>query len=331
MSDTAAPASSAAAPASVAAPAPATAPASAAAPSAPASAPAAPASAAPAFKFEKPAPASTAAPAEGEPGKPAEPPATPPKPDDKAAAIKAAARASKEARDARKALETVQAELTKAKTAGTNTTDAQATLDAIKKNPALLFEHGWDADKLLAKILAPDEPETPADPKLAAVEAEVKALKDAKEAETKAAKEAEEKAQQEAAEAQTKAAHANVAKLIGETSETHFLVDADDAPDITAAVVAYCEAEGFSPTTDEAKDLVTQAVRQLHEHREKRFGARLVKQPERQKTGGGVGPSFRESRQPQHRTEAKPTPSTSITSQPGALPTAAPKYVPSFR
>ena len=243
-----------------------------------------------------------------------------------AAANKAAARASKDARDARKALETVQAELTALKTAGTSTTDAQAQLDAIRANPGKLLGLGLTADQILAAVLNPDTPTTKTDPAVEALKTEVEALKKAKEDETAAAKDREAKAAAERIAADTKAAHANVAKMVGEQADTYFLVDAEDAPEITDAVVAYCDAEGFVPTEAEARELVSQAARQIQAHREKRFGGRLAAKKPEQSPASRTGIGFTESRKQPYRPEPQQQAPRTITSHSDPLPTPRPKF-----
>lgn len=205
-------------------------------------------------------------------------------------AIRKLAIASREARVAREENAKLLAELaeTKAKlTAPAATNDAQAELDAIKKDPSLLFKHGWDADKLLKRVLEPESP-TETDPVVADL------LKRVKEGEERAAKaEVEQKKASDAAkEAEINAkvgeATERVSKYIESKKEEFFLCDADDASSITKSVMKQLDtwveedkAKGkvYEPTAEDARNLIDQALKQRHDKRHKRFGSRLVSTP----------------------------------------------------
>jgi len=247
-------------------------------------------------------------------------------PDKDSVALAAAARASYEARTAKKALADAQKEIDALKANGGSTASAQAELDAIKKDPSLLFKHGWDADKLMKKILDPSSQESPADIE-ARIEAKLQARIDA-------ALKPKEKTPEEIASEESAAAAATergmiqaterTANLIKEQSEECFWVDADDARGIVEQVVKFCQKEKFEPTPEQGKALVLQGIKGLHDKRMNREfakrNARAVSNAQTPSSNEGIDFTAGASK-PQYRIEPKPTAPQTPQSNGHPLPT----------
>lgn len=233
-------------------------------------------------------------------------------PDRDSVALAAAARSSFEARTAKKALADAQKEIESLKANGTSTTSVQAELDAIKKDPSLLFKHGWDADKLMKRILDPNAAESTADIE-ARIEAKLQTKLDAAlKVREKTPEEIanEEKTNKDAFDRQMSTATSRVSDLIKSESENFFWVDSDDAPGITKAIFDFCVKEKFEPTPEQGKALVLQGIKQLHDKRSNRdFAKRNGKiVASAQSPASNEGIEFTDGSQKlQQRPEPKPT------------------------
>jgi len=234
-----------------------------------------------------------------------------PKAPDVEATLAVAARASKEARGHKKALEAANKELAdlRAKVSAVPAVSTEKeTLEAIIRNPSMLFKHGWDADKLMKNILDPSAGVEPIDPVKFREELRKEMLEEIKRAsqETPEQKESREADERQKLEANTNRAVEVVTDAIKASSEKYFLVDADDSRGIVDRVTKYCISKNINPTKEQAENLIQQGIKGLHEKRVKRFGSRLNVTPQNSPSTLYELDFTSGNDKPQHRPEAKP-------------------------
>jgi hypothetical protein len=252
-----------------------------------------------------------------------------PKAPDVEAALAVAARSSREAREATKALKAAQAELEalKSKPADTSLAEKAANFDAILKNPSLLFKHGLLPDQVMKNILDPNAGVEPLDP----VKLKAEILKEIQESQKETPEQIKQREDHEKAiyAQQVETAVTAVTKIIGEAKDFP-MVDAEDARGIVVKVTEFCNSKNYMPTEAQAKELILQGIKGLHEKRMKRFGARVpvitqggqTLQSNTDELGFTTG-----SPKPQIMTEsAKPTPTKTPTSTGNPLPSPRPVF-----